>query len=209
MMDMTPTQSESVADLTKALSKAQGAIENVTKASLNPHFRSKYADLASVREAINKALSAEGIAVTQPVVFDNGLVVVITEIALGDQWKRAPLGLPLQRQDAQSMGSMISYLRRYGLSSMLCLAAEDDDGEAATAGKLGAPVVEAGQISDEQATEIKRKIVEAGADIPKFLTTFQVERVEDLPVARFKEAVNKLGRKIEQARAAMPVEAAE
>jgi hypothetical protein len=193
-------QSESVAELMKALSKAQGRIQNVTKASLNPHFKSAYADMAAVRTATYEALSAEGITLLQPVECAANLVTVTTELRFGDEFKRAPLQFPLQQANIQAFGSLVSYLRRYGAMSMLGLAAEDDDDDGNKAkdnGGKSAPGAD-GPVTPAQAEEIKQTIVEVNADLPRFLKAFGIEQIEQMPRRRHAEAMRMLDMKRQQ-----------
>lgn len=127
-MDM----SESIDKLSEALSKAQGEIENAKRDSDNPFFKSKYADLASVTAACRNALSKHGIAIVQaPETDADGSVTVTTVLAASGQWMRSTMRCKPGKTDAQSIGSVITYLRRYALAAMVGVAPEDDDGEAA------------------------------------------------------------------------------
>lgn len=124
--------SQTIGKLTVALAKAQGEIEAAKKDSLNPHFRSKYADLASVRDAIQAALSKHGIAYVQ---FPEGgpdTVTITTILACGDEWMRASYEMRPAKADPQGMGSAITYARRYALAAAVGVAPEDDDGNAAS-----------------------------------------------------------------------------
>lgn len=197
-------QSESVAGLMKALAEAQGLIQNVTKASLNPHFKSAYADMAAVRSATFEVLSSKGIAILQPVECTDGKVTVTTELRFGDEFKRAPLSFPLGQPNIQAFGSLVSYLKRYGLMSMITLAAEDDDDDGNKAkdagnGKGAAPG-NAGPISPAQAEEMRQTIVEVNAELARFLAVYKIERIEQMPAGRFAEAMRLLNLKRERSR---------
>ena len=74
-------QSESIGALAGALAKAQGAMNHAAKGSLNPHFKNRYADLASVLDACRAELAANGIAVLQPVKVEGKVVTVSTVLA--------------------------------------------------------------------------------------------------------------------------------
>lgn len=131
----TMSTSEGIAAIAAALAKAQGEIETAKKDSENPHFRSKYADLASVWEACRSALSKNGIAVVQaPGTDETGAVTMTTMLSHSSgEWMCSTMACKPARNDAQSMGSVITYLRRYSLSAMVGVAPdEDDDGEAAS-----------------------------------------------------------------------------
>ncbi|MFW6344832.1 MAG: ERF family protein [Halomonas sp.] len=144
---MSLRHSDEIDQLFASLSEAQGAIENARKDEKNPHFRSSYADLASVRDAIRGPLAAQGLSVLQFPTTDirpleNGGVWMgirlITRLCLSSgQWIEDELVVPLARQDAQSIGSAITYARRYSLMAVTGVAPEEDDGEAAVG--RGAP----------------------------------------------------------------------
>lgn len=128
--------SEQINELADALAKAQGAIENASKDAQNPHFRSSYANLASVREAIRAPLSENGLAYTQLVRTEQSKVQIETMlIHKSGQYMGETLDIPLAKQDAQSIGSATTYGRRYSLMALIGIAAEedDDDGNVATA----------------------------------------------------------------------------
>lgn len=126
--------SASIGKLAPALVKAQRNIEHASKDSENPHFGSKYADLAATFDACLDALLAQGIALTQPVAADGRKVRVCTMfLHESGEWMRATLTLTAQQDTPQAIGSAITYGRRYGLQSLAGVAAEDDDGNAASA----------------------------------------------------------------------------
>lgn len=128
--------SENINELAEALAKAQGAIANASKDAQNPHFRSSYANLASVREAIRAPLSENGLAYTQLVRTEHGKVQIETMLLhKSGQFMGETLDIPLAKQDAQGIGSATTYGRRYSLMALIGIAAEedDDDGNVATA----------------------------------------------------------------------------
>ncbi len=115
-----------------ALAKAQAGIKNALKDATNPHFRSKYADLASIKEACWEALTAAGIAVVQMPVNSGPNVGIVTLLAHGSgQWIESTIFVQPTKFDAQGVGSVITYLRRYALAAMAGVAPDEDDGEAA------------------------------------------------------------------------------
>lgn len=128
--DMTPT----IGALLGALAKAQGQMTGARKDAQNPHLKSKYADLASVWDAIRAPLSANELAVlqlTEPAGTQAICVVTILGHSSGE-YIRSRLTMPVTKQDAQGFGSAITYARRYALSAMTGVAPEDDDGEGAS-----------------------------------------------------------------------------
>lgn len=128
--------SEQISEIAAALSKAQGAMQAAIKDSINPAFRSKYADLAASVEAARKPLADNGLAVIQEAVRVDGGIAVSTRIlhASGQWIDFDALVIPLAKADAHGIGSATTYGRRYSLGAALGLVAEDDDGNAA-AGK--------------------------------------------------------------------------
>lgn len=131
-------KSESIKELATALAKAQGQIKGAVKDSANPFFKSKYADLASVVEAIRSAFAANGLSYVQSVEpSDKDEVRVETTIlhSSGEWINCGVLALPVSKVDAQGYGSALTYARRYSLSAATGVAPEDDDGNAATVAK--------------------------------------------------------------------------
>lgn len=127
-------KSESIKTIALSLHKAQSAIKGALKDSTNPHFKSKYADLSSVIEAVKKPLLDNGIVFMQGIEdAENGVAVETMLLHISGEWISSTLKIPASKQDAQGYGSAITYGRRYGLQSMCGVPAEDDDGNAATA----------------------------------------------------------------------------
>ena len=144
---MTMLVSEGIGKLATALAKAQGVMDDALKLNKNPHFKSSYADLAAVRAAIQKPLSENGLAYVQLLSTSNDGLDVKTMLIHGEsgEYIGDTLTIPLgQQRTPQAVGSAASYGRRYGLMALIGIAAEDDDGNAATesaqadAGKYGA-----------------------------------------------------------------------
>lgn len=126
-----------------ALIKAQMEMEPAKKDSDNPHFKSKYADLASIIEACVPALNAHGIAVVQPF-FATDLGNYVKTVFLHESGETLECSVPLllSKQDMQGLGSAITYARRYGLLSMAGIAPDDDDDEENS--RKSAPVIPGG-----------------------------------------------------------------
>lgn len=124
--------SEQINEIAAALAKAQGEMGGALKDASNPFFKSKYADLASVMEACRPALSKHGIAVVQSPRSEGATVSLDTMLLhASGQWIRGTATTTAKDDSPQSLGSAITYLRRYALQSFAGVAPEDDDGEAA------------------------------------------------------------------------------
>lgn len=125
-------QSDNTNDLSAALAKAQAGMKAATFNKVNPHFKNKYADLSAVLDAIRKPLADNGLSITQTTeVRENGFVLVTTMRHQSGQWIASEYPLP-QAAKPQELGSALTYARRYSLSAIACIAAdEDDDAEGA------------------------------------------------------------------------------
>jgi hypothetical protein len=120
-------------ELSAAMAKAFAQIEGAVKGKTNPAFRSKYADLAAVVDAIKPALAEHGLwfrQITHPA--DGGVCVeTVIHHSSGESLACGPLFVPASKQDAQGFGSALTYCRRYSLMAAFGVPAEDDDGNAA------------------------------------------------------------------------------
>jgi hypothetical protein len=152
-----------------ALLKAQSEMSNPKKGSTNPFFKSKYADLNAIREAVIPILNSNGISVLQPIVHvDNkNFVKTILLHESGELMESLTEIIYNKVNDAQAQGSGISYARRYSLQSFVCVGADDDDGQKAVQPKPNAT------------TEILKKAKDGGFSLDqvkqKYTTTKQQE----------------------------------
>ena len=156
--------SESIAAISAALSKAQGQMSPAIKDSTNPHFRSTYADLASVWDACRGPLSANGLSVVQiPEEWDNGRTSIHTMLLHSSgEYICGTLVIPVGKNDAQGVGSAISYGRRYALASMVGITQADDDGNSACdAPKPKAAKVEAVREEFESIEAVMKRATDA------------------------------------------------
>ncbi|MBV6343128.1 ERF family protein [Candidatus Magnetobacterium casense] len=121
-------KSATIAELAKALCKAQATMQKAIKGSVNPHFKSKYADLESIWDACREALISNGLAVVQTnAPWSDGVVIETTLLHTSGEYITGSLVLRPVKNDPQGVGSAITYGRRYGLASMVGICAEDDD----------------------------------------------------------------------------------
>jgi hypothetical protein len=118
--------------LAAALAKAQSSIDGAKKDANNPHFKQRYADLASTWQACRAALFVNGLAVVQTTeARESGAVLVTRLLHTSGEWVQGETPLLLGRADMQGLGSAITYARRYGLAAIVGVSPEDDDGNAA------------------------------------------------------------------------------
>ena len=125
--------SEQLAELAGALAKAQAMLRGAVKDSTNPHFKSRYADLASCWDACREALAANGLSVVQLPEGNGGVVEMTTRLMHSSgQWIECTGTFTPSKSDPQGMGSCITYARRYQLCAVVGISPEDDDGNAAS-----------------------------------------------------------------------------
>lgn len=128
-------QSEQIIELVKALVAVQAEMPHAKKEASNPFFKSKYADLATIFDVAKPLLSKNGLTMVQFPVECEGNKVALKSLLLhvSGQWLDCGT-IIMQPVDTkpQTVGSCITYGRRYSFQSILLLASEDDDGAAAS-----------------------------------------------------------------------------
>jgi len=152
-----------------ALLKAQSEMSNPKKGSTNPFFKSKYADLNSIREAVIPILNANDIVILQPIVhLDNkNFVQTILLHSSGEKLESLTEIIYNKVNDAQAQGSGISYARRYSLQSFVCVGADDDDGQKAVQPKPNAT------------TEILKKAKYGGFSLEQIKTKYTTTKQQE------------------------------
>ncbi len=155
--------SEIGSKLVAALVKAQGGMGKAKKDVDNPFFKSKYADLASVVDAISPALKENGLAYIQTFHEFEGGVAIETIILheSGEQLSNGVLRVPATKQDAQGYGSAITYARRYSLQTAFGIAPEEDDGNAAVSAKkadVEKKATEKAKVDARESSRIKQHV---------------------------------------------------
>jgi hypothetical protein len=154
--DNNMLRSESIKNIAQAVVSAQGQLVSAPKNSENPYFNSKYADLATCMDTLRPVLSKNGLAVMQfPVTSETQLEVETVLMHNSGEWIACQVGCRPKDMSPQSIGSAITYLRRYGLSVIGLVTDADDDGNAAMSGsgpriddkKLGSKTVQSAVVS--------------------------------------------------------------
>lgn len=128
---MYPT-SEATNELATALAKAQAEMTNASMNRVNPHFKSKFADLAAVRDATIPVLAKHGLSLVQFTTthFDQNGVTIVLRTRLSHssgQWMEGSYPIPSHPDKPQIMGSALTYARRYSWAAMCGIASEEDD----------------------------------------------------------------------------------
>jgi len=165
--------SEDVSKIFLALSKAQGDIINPKKSIVNPFFKSKYADLSVIIDACRLPLSVNEIACMQaPYTPKDGTVGVETLFGHSSgQFIKFRFKIKPNKFDIQSVGSIITYIKRFSLSSALLIVGDndDDDGNAGmtppTKPPILSPRIDLTKVTKEQSVELTNLIKDK--DIPR------------------------------------------
>ena len=190
-----------VSSFSSALVKALGEMQNATLNKENPHFRSKYADLAAIRQVTLPILTQNNLAITQYTKVRDGSLVLVTRLMhSGGEFIEGEYLLPASVDKPQAMGSALTYARRYGWSAMCGITADEDDDanlaqEAGSKPKGNDPRV----ITEDQATVINDLIKEVDANKDAFLKYFNVQFVSEIPANQYQQAVSALEKKRKKA----------
>ncbi|WKN20859.1 ERF family protein [Azotobacter vinelandii] len=186
-------KSEQINELATALAKAQGELENAAKSSNNLHFKSKYADLAEILNTVRPVFSANGLSVSQCPSFEAGIVSVETVLMHSSgQWMSSVISAPVSKQDAQGVGSAITYCRRYSLAAVAGIAQEDDDANSAVG---HAPRPQAPQaapkpkVTTQQIEQLRKAITVAGISEADWCEIAKIPSLDMLPAERFEGAM--------------------
>lgn len=134
--------SDSTDKLFAAIAKAQAELGKAKEDGKNPHFRSKYATLESVRDVVVPVFAKHGLSITQHPGLDGECVTMTSVVGHSSgQWMMSTASVPMGRkQDAHAYGSCCTYLRRYAMAAIAsAVTGEDDDGNAAVESRSKAP----------------------------------------------------------------------
>ena len=175
-------------ELFVALAKAQNAVENATKGSINPHFRNRYADLAEVLNTVRPVFSSFGLSIIQNPAFDGSLVSVHTALCHeSGGYVTAIASCVPAKADAQGVGAATTYLRRYSLASITGVAQEDDDGQSASNPVKPTPVSEA-KASAAEIAAINIRMESLNIEEEAFARHLGVASISALPKSKVERA---------------------
>lgn len=155
--------SDSIKTIAPALLAAKKAFKPALKTAENPHFKSKYVDLQSVVDATEDALSLNGLMLLQsPEPSGEEKMVSVTSrlIHVSGEWIEGTVTLPSgtpNRYDAQTVGSAITYARRYSYMGILGIAPEDDDGSTASGSHVVQPIRKFSELERKMSPEAQAK----------------------------------------------------
>ena len=183
--------SENTNEIATALAAAQAELQNPSFDSTNPHFKSKFASLAAVRNAVIPTMTKHGISVFQDVTTTERGVSCVTRLShkSGQYIQSGELIMPLSKHDAQGVGSGATYARRYQLMAVAGVVGDDDTDATDISGK------NAETITKEQAEKIRKELAETSSSEPRFLEFLGVSALEKLPAAKYQQALTAISLK--------------
>lgn len=176
-----------------AMAAAFPEIEGALKDRNNPAFKSKYADLSSVVDAVKPALAKHKLFFVQLTHEQAGGVCIETVVghADGDKFSFGKLFVPAAKQDAQGYGSALTYARRYSLMTAFGVCPEDDDGNAAV--KTAPRQNETGEvISKDQLAQLQAEVNRTGTDAAVMCKHYKIECLPDMRASQFEGAIKVL-----------------
>ncbi len=193
------TESIELHKLFEALAKAQLEMDVARTDSINPYFKSRYADLASVVKASRPFLAKNGICVIQRTVTkDSGSVFLYTRLCHSSgQWIESNMEVKPPKADIQTMGSYLTYLRRYMYAAVTGVVAsdEDDDGEVAMKdprGGDGKKTVNSSKISKAQLQVLAEELSKHTEILESLLKGFSIQKISDLPSKHYTKCIERI-----------------
>lgn len=182
-----------------ALCAAQANMGKVTKGSINPAFKSRYADLADVVSVVVPALSEQGIAMYHSMIRDDEGMVMRTTLSHGatDTHIHCDVPLIVDRNNMQGMKSATTYAKRIGLESLTGIAPDTDDDGNAAAKAPPAPRQQApAKISADQFQQINDLIERTSSDEAKLCAYFKVADLHNLTAPQAEQTIAMLTKKL-------------
>lgn len=190
-------ESSELNELYTALAKAQLEMEIAKTDSSNPFFKSKYADLASVVKASRPFLAKNGLGVSQfPRETSEGSVLHTRLCHSSGQWLESQMALKPLKADPQTLGSTLTYLKRYMYASLVGVVAsdEDDDGETAMA---SARSNSAAPLASQTITKAQLQILSQELDgfedlLESILKGFKISKLSDLLSKHYTQCITRI-----------------
>jgi len=176
-------------ELYKALAKARTEFTKVKFDSVNPHFKNKFASLASMHDATVDALSANGLTILQlPTDLDGRFALKTVLAHVSGASIETTLPMPPTKNDCQGIGSAMSYARRYSYAAILNIVGEtDDDGEVAMGNTE--------TITKSEANTLSKLIEATDTDTSKVLGFYKIKSLDKLPKCQYAKVVKRFEEK--------------
>ena len=185
--------------IVSALALALPELESAKKNKANPAFKSKYADLAAVIDAL-EPIRKHGLWYLQRAIenADGAQIETIYIHTSGETLSAGVTFMPATKKDAQGFGSALSYCRRYGLQTAFGLATEDDDGNAAVKASQRVQSAPVADVADTNTVAQMIGLCEAlgGNQAGIICDAYKVSALSELTTKQAAGAIKRLGEKL-------------
>lgn len=208
-------RSDNINEIAGAMAKAQGEYKRIDLNRENPYFKSKYADLDSIVEATRVALSKNGIFFTQTIHLEEGATILHTELLhASGQWIKSMTRILPAKNDPQTYGSTLTFMKRYAAAAILGVTAShdplDDDAEIAMvdarqiiakgpSNKYNPKEQSIDAITREQLEEMEYELAEYPDLAEEIMDKMQIQSLADLPKSKYQISMKRI-REIKAAR---------
>jgi hypothetical protein len=207
MLRRDASESSQLNELFAALAKAQFDMEIAKTDSANPYFKSSYADLASIIKASRPFLAKNGLAVIQRIVTnDKGALYMHTRLChASGQWMESRMPINPIKQDIQSLGSHITYLKRYTYAAIVGVVAsgDDDDGETAmnrtAVSNNNVTPINSSTINKAQLQIISEELEGHEELLENLLKAYNISKLSDLDAKKYTQCITRI-REIKRAK---------
>lgn len=190
-------ESERLDELFSSLAKAQSDIDIAKTDAINPFYKSRYADLASVVKASRKSLTENNLSVIQRILTnDDGGMCLYTRLChASGQWIESKMPIRPNKNDIQSIGSYITYLKRYNYAAIVGVVTsdEDDDAESAMKEKRKAVSQRSNELITKEQFNLLSKEINGNKDIVEtILKSCKVKKLADLTKVQFNHVYERI-----------------
>lgn len=173
--------SPNIIELVKALSKAQAEFTKAAWDKTNPHFKSRYASLEAVHEAIKGPMAKHGLAVSHLLRIEGGISIMRTTLFHeSGEWIACELPLSSEKLSPQQMGSFLTYFRRYTLCCLLAIPSGEEDNDAEIT------------INMQQQLQIEGLVGDDSELMSKILSAHSVKKLSDIRLEDFGSIIKRL-----------------
>jgi hypothetical protein len=187
-------------NLSAAMASAFAEIEAATKEALNPHFKSKYADLGAIIGAVKPALIRHGLFFTQRCqpAEDGVSVETVLQHSSGEKESLGVLYVPANKRDPQGFGSALTYARRYALQTAFGVPVEDDDGNAGSRSSPAPKAARSDKITPAQRDQIQELAAKTDVTVERICQSYRIDDLTQLPADSFESVKASLERRIKE-----------
>ena len=188
----------------KAFVKFQSEFKGMKPDSSNPFFKSTYISLDGILETARPILAKNGLAVIQEATGDGDYIFVKTKLIheSGEMIETEVLKMKPQKNDPQSMGSCITYSKRYQLAALLgiCECIDDDANIATYGNSVPEQSKSTGKLSAKQVGRLLAIGLKAGIKEPEIKKVIKAEfgkdKIEDLSIEAYNSICSRLEVKV-------------